>query len=135
MVGRAPDTGGQSPVLGQACSTESREDALAHADGTRRSSGLRAPLLVLEQYRDTNYRDGVINSLYGTDGPCGNGVTYTRINPANVALHVPSMKGYNNCNKAVLTDLAGLRKNIDLPAPTLGLLYNDMTDIVDVSNG
>ncbi|MEU8510918.1 hypothetical protein AB0C76_04905 [Kitasatospora sp. NPDC048722] len=125
VLGHVPGADGRSPVLGRACSSDSREDALAKADGVDRSA--ERPMdrtLLLEEFKDADYGGGVIYAFYGDAGGCdGNG--YHLVNYIDVALSVSSMKGYNNCNAVHLWSTLSVEKTMDLPASYLGANFND----------
>ncbi|MBP0454266.1 hypothetical protein J5Y04_32735 [Kitasatospora sp. RG8] len=127
VVGHVPGADGRSPLLGHGCSEDSRSDALARAEGTRRSSDMRRPAdrwLLLEEYRDVDFGGGVIYSFYGDAGGC-DATGYHLVNYFDVALSVSSMKGYNNCNTVTLTSPLEKVETIGLPAGYLGPDFND----------
>ncbi|MFE2408632.1 hypothetical protein ACFXDE_09835 [Kitasatospora sp. NPDC059408] len=125
VLGHVPGADGRSPMLGRACSTDSREDALAKADGVDRSA--ERPMdrtLLLEEFKDVEYRGGVLYAFYGDAGGC-DATGYHLVNYFDVALNVSSMKGYNNCNAVHLWSTLDVEKTMDLPAPALGGNFND----------
>ncbi|MFF4816225.1 hypothetical protein ACFY2K_16725 [Kitasatospora sp. NPDC001309] len=127
VLGHLPGADGASPVLGRACSPDSRADALALADGRTLTRGADQPAdrtLLLEEFKDIDYQGGVIYSFYGDAGGC-DGTGYHLVNYITVALSVSSMKGYNNCNAVHLWSTLGVEKTTDLPAAQLGANFND----------
>ncbi|MER7850592.1 hypothetical protein ABTZ03_42435 [Kitasatospora sp. NPDC096077] len=125
VLGHLPGADGFSPVLGRACSPDSRADALARAGGHDRTAEQPAgDTLLLEEYRDAGYKGGVLYSFYGNGGGC-DGTGYHLVNYINVALNVSSMKGYNNCNAVHLWSTLSVEKTMDLPASYLGANFND----------
>ncbi|MFD5465122.1 hypothetical protein ACFWIQ_20170 [Kitasatospora sp. NPDC127059] len=125
VLGHLPGVGGASPVLGRACSSDSRADALARADGRTRTAEEPADrTLLLEEFKDVDYGGGVIYSFFGDAGGC-DGTGYHLVNYFDVALSVSSMKGYNNCNAVHLWSTLSVEKTMDLPAAQLGANFND----------
>ncbi|MER7757072.1 hypothetical protein [Kitasatospora sp. NPDC097643] len=133
VLGHVPGADGRSPLLGRACSPDSRADALARSEGVTEGAaggGARAVAkpadrtLLLEEYKDVDYGGGVIYSFYGDAGGC-DATGYHLVNYFEVALSVSSMKGYHDCNTVHLTSTLGKEATLGLPAGYLGPDFND----------
>ncbi|MEV7598165.1 hypothetical protein AB0O91_12385 [Kitasatospora sp. NPDC089797] len=125
VLGHLPGADGYSPMLGQACSPDSRADALARAGGrTRTAEQPAGDTLLLEEYKDVDYRGGILYSFYGNGGGC-DGTGYHLVNYIGVALNVSSMIGYNNCNAVHLWSTLSVEATFDLPLPRLNGYFND----------
>ncbi|MFJ8625131.1 hypothetical protein ACIRD3_20120 [Kitasatospora sp. NPDC093550] len=125
VVGHVPGADTASPLLGRACSSDSRADALAKADGRPRTAQQPADrTLLLEEYKDANFGGGVIYSFFGDAGGC-DAAGYHLVNYIDVALSVSSMKGYHGCNAVHLWSTLDVEKTTDLPAGYLGANFND----------
>ncbi|MEU9046332.1 MULTISPECIES: hypothetical protein [unclassified Kitasatospora] len=125
VLGHVPGADAASPVLGRACSPDSRADALARADGRTRTAEQPADrTLLLEEYKDINFGGGVIYTFYGDAGGCDS-TGYHLVNYIDVALSVSSMQGYNNCNTVHLWSPLNDEEVLGLPAGYLGPKFND----------
>ncbi|SDT82880.1 hypothetical protein SAMN05216371_7688 [Streptomyces sp. TLI_053] len=137
VVSKTLDPAGHSRVLGEACSSVSREDALALADAPNRTAGRRnTPVrtLLLEEYKDVDRYDSIY-SMYGDAGGC-DAEGYHLFNYIDIAENVSSMDGYYGCNKVHLWNMRNQESNpdLDLPAFSLGS-FNDSVRELQVYRG
>lgn len=135
LVGRAPSPTADSPVLSEACSTQSPAAAKAQL---RSAQGQLAPAssdLLGTWFADSNF-NGNRTNIYGGAGPCDS-AGYRIVPNGYWQTNMSSIAGFGTCNAARLTtrSLTYATTFFPLPSSFIGFVLNDNVGRVQYYRG
>lgn len=144
LVGKPTAKDAVSPVLGQACSTASPEEArtLMEADANANSRAAGGPValssdLLMTAWEDSYY-NGSSTNFYGSAGPCDSSGYSLHLDTGWFSWgdRISSAAGTAQCRIARFhTQSATYSLAFRLPTPGLGSTLNDNVDLVQIWNG